>query len=244
MDSGLRQEALRELAALSALNLSGNEYLMVCQAYYVNGDYFHSLYLARTELGDMLQTFDGDTAPVWFYSYPAGYSQIIKSYTEKYQLDPFILYSLILQESRYKPDAVSNAGALGIMQIMPSTASRVAKSIDLAPFTAQVLMDPQINLGIGTWYFKQLMMKYNGNYILSLAAYNAGEKSVNQWLAHSTDCNTDEFIEDIPFPETRHYVKSILANLIAYTMTYGGSINLGKHLSMEGSFLKNCLPKQ
>ena len=244
MNIGLRQEAIRELAALSALNLSRNEYLLLCREYYVNGDFFHSLFIARTELGDKLQTFDGDTAPVWFYSYPAGYSQIIKNYTVKYQLDPFILYSLILQESRYKPDAVSNAGALGIMQIMPSTASRVAKSIDLTPFSSQILMDPQINLGIGTWYFKQLMVKYKGNYVLSLAAYNAGEKSVDQWLAHSTDCNTDEFIEDIPFPETRHYVKSILSNLVAYSMIYGGSINLEKHLYMEGSFLKNCLPKK
>ncbi len=238
---GLHKEALNELAALSVLNLSKNEYLLLCYEYYMNGDYFHSLYIARTELGDMLQAFGSDTLPVWFYSYPAGYSQIIKNYTEKYKIDPFILYALILQESRYKADAVSNAGAMGIMQIMPSTASRVAKNIYLTPFSPQILLDPQINLGIGTWYFKKLMMKYKDNYVLSLAAYNAGEKSVDTWLAHSTDCNTDEFIEDIPFDETRHYVKSIIANLAVYTMIYGGRINLEKHIFMEGSFLKSCL---
>jgi soluble lytic murein transglycosylase len=241
---GINKESLNELAALSMLNLSQNECLLLCYEYYINGDYFHSLYIARTELGDMLQTFTSDTLPVWFYSYPTGYSQIINNYTVKYDIDPFILYALILQESRYKTDAVSNAGALGIMQIMPSTASKVAKEISLEPFSSQLLLDPQINIGIGTWYFKKLTTKYKGNYVLSLAAYNAGERAVDTWLAHSTDCDTDEFIEDIPFEETRHYVKGIIANLAAYTKIYGGKINLEKHIYMEGSFLKSCLPKQ
>ncbi len=241
---GIHKESLNELAALSMLNLSQNECLLLCYEYYINGDYFHSLYIARTELANMLQTFDTNTLPAWFYSYPAGYSQIINNYTVKYNIDPFILYALILQESRYKTDAVSNAGALGIMQIMPSTASRVAKEISLEPFSSQLLLDPQINIGIGTWYFKKLMAKYKGNYVLSLAAYNAGEKAVDKWLASSPDCDTDEFIEDIPFEETRHYVKDIIANLAAYTKIYGGKINLEKHINMEGSFLKSCLPKQ
>ncbi len=241
---GMRHDALRELAALSSLNLSENEYLVLCYAYYMNGDYFHSLYIARTQLGDMLQTFDPGTIPVWFYSYPSGYAQIIREYAKKYALNPFILYSLILQESRFKPDAVSNAGALGIMQIMPLTASRVAKQISLTTFSPDLLLDPQINLGIGTWYFKKLMTKYNNNYVLSLAAYNAGEKAVDMWLAHSDDCTTDEFVEDIPFGETRHYVKSIVTNLAAYTMIYGGSINLEKQIDLGSSFLKGCLPQQ
>lgn len=240
---GMRREAFHELAAASALDLSKNERLVLCYAYYMNGDYFHSLYIARTELGDMLQIFDSSTLPVWFYSYPEGYAQIIREYAKKYTMDPAILYSLILQESRYKPDAVSSAGALGIMQIMPSTASRVAKDISLTTFSPGLLLDPQINLGIGTWYFKKLMNKYDNNYVLSLAAYNAGEKSVDAWLAHSDDCTTDEFIEDIPFGETRHYVKSIITNLAAYSMIYGGSIDLEKQIDLGGSFLKGCLPQ-
>ncbi len=240
---GMTKEAWNELDLLAHQKLSADEYLLLCQAYYSNGDYYRSLYIARTELGDMLQTFTQGTMPVWFYSYPAGYSRIIEAYSSRYNLDPALIYAIILQESRYKADAVSDAGAIGIMQLMPYTASMVAKNISITPFSSQVLFDPQINIGIGIWHFRQLMTKYRDNYVLALAAYNAGGKAVDKWLAGSTTCNTDEFIEDIPFSETRHYIKSIIADLAAYTMIYGGKISLEKHIYMEGRFLKSCLPK-
>jgi len=240
---GLRSDALNELNAISMLNLPQEEYLFLCYEYYKNEDYFNSLYLARTILGNMLQRFSEETLPVWFYSYPSGFSNIIKAYAKEYQIDPFILYALILQESRYKTDAISNAGALGVMQIMPSTASRVAKAISLEPFYPQLLFDPQINIGIGAWYFKKLIMKYKDNYVLSLAAYNAGEKAVDTWITNSEDCNTDEFIEDIPFDETRHYVKEIITNWVVYKMIYGGTADLQQHIYMEGIFLKKCPQK-
>ncbi len=241
---GMNREAMDELSSLAQLNLSYNENLLLCREYYTNSDYYRSLYIARTRLGDMLQTFTQSAVPVWYYSYPAGYSYIIENYAGKYNLDPIVVYSIILQESKYKPGAVSGSGALGIMQIMPYTGARVAKDISLMPFSSQLLFDPQINIGIGVWYFKQLMIKYKDNYVLSFAAYNAGTKTVDKWLAASSACNTDEFIEEIPFSETRQYVKSIIANLAAYTMIYGGSLSLEKHIYLEGSFLKNCLPKQ
>lgn len=241
---GMIGEAKNELDALSRQKLSTDEYLLLCRAYYGTGDYFHSLSIAHTELGDMLQTFTQGTMPAWFYSYPAGYPQLIGAYASKYNLDPFLIDAIILQESRYRTDAVSDAGAIGIMQLMPYTAARVARSISLTPFSKQVLFDPQINIGIGIWYFRQLLTKYKDNYLLALAAYNAGENAVDKWLSGSTACNTDEFVEDIPFSETRHYVKSIIGDLAAYTMIYGGQISLEKHIYMEGSFLKSCLPKQ
>ncbi len=240
---GMNRESMDELSSLEQRNLSYNENLVLCREYYAHGDYYRSLYLARTRLGDMLQTFTQSSVPVWYYSYPAGYSYVIENYASKYQLDPMVVYSIILQESKYKPDAVSGSGALGIMQIMPSTGAKVAKNISLTPFFPQLLFDPQINIGIGVWYFKQLLIKYKGNYVLSFAAYNAGTKAVDKWLAASHACNTDEFIEEIPFSETRDYVKGIITNLAAYTMIYGGNFSLEKHIYLEGSFLKNCLPK-
>ncbi|MGB9735189.1 MAG: transglycosylase SLT domain-containing protein [bacterium] len=238
---GFKKEAIDELNAASSLNLTKEEAFLLCHAYYKNDHYFDSLYLARTRFSDKLKTLDNETLPVWFYSYPLGYANILKGYKEKYGIDPLILYALILQESKFNPDAISNAGALGIMQIMPATAKRAAKNINLEPFSRELLFDPQINIGIGTWYFNNLMIRYKGNYVLSLAAYNAGEKAVDTWLKNSTDCNTDEFIEDIPFEETRHYIKNILSNLVAYAKIYGGSINLKEHVYLEGSFLKACL---
>lgn len=237
---GFRKEAIEELDEASQLDLTKEESLLLCYEYYKNNDYFDSLYMARTKFSDKLQTLNSDTLPVWFYSYPLGYANILKGYNEKYGIDPMIFYALILQESRFKPDVVSNAGALGIMQVMPSTAKKVAKEINLKPFYPELLLDPQINIGIGTWYFNNLLRKYKGNYVLSLAAYNAGEKAIDSWLKNSNDCNTDEFIEDIPFEETRHYVKNILTNLVAYSMIYGDTINLSKHLYLEGNFLKGC----
>jgi peptidoglycan lytic transglycosylase len=240
---GINGDAMYELSALKQMELTYEETLLLCREYYANGDYYNTLYTARTRLGDMLQTFTQSALPVWYYSYPSGYSYLIGNYARRYSLDPAVVYAIILQESKYKTDAVSDSGALGIMQIMPYTGAKVAKDIALAPFSSQLLFDPQINIGIGIWYFKQLMTKYKDNYVLSLAAYNAGTKAVAKWLATSNACNTDEFIEEIPFSETRHYVKGIIANLAAYAMINGGDFSLEKHIYMEGSFLKSCLPK-
>ncbi|MCL4558252.1 MAG: transglycosylase SLT domain-containing protein [Deltaproteobacteria bacterium] len=237
---GMETDAMCELSSLIQSRLTPGEALLLCRELYANGDYYHSLSVARLRLGDMLQTFTGAAVPVWYYSYPSGYAYIIKNYADRYGLDPVVVYSIILQESKYKPDAVSGSGALGIMQIMPFTGARIARDISLIPFSVPMLLDPQINIGIGIWYFKQLMVRYKGNYVLSLAAYNAGTKAVDKWLAASDACNTDEFIEEIPFDETRHYVKAIIADIAAYTMVYGGDFSLGKHIYMEGSFLKGC----
>ncbi len=237
---GMVTEAAGELSSLAPSKLTDKEALLLCREFYANGDYYHSLSIARLQLGNMLQTFTVSTVPVWYYSYPSGYSSVIKDYAERYGLDPVVVYSIILQESKYKPDAVSGSGAIGIMQIMPFTGAKVAQAISLMSFSAPMLLDPQINIGIGVWYFKQLLIRYKGNYVLALAAYNAGSKAVDRWLAASKACNTDEFIEEIPYTETRRYVKGIIADIAAYTMIYGGKFSLGKHVYMEGSFLKGC----
>ncbi len=237
---GMDKEADAELGFLSGQRLSTEEYGILSYTYYKNSDFFHSLYIARTSLGNMLTSFTPDTMQVWAYGYPKGYKHLINNYADQYGLDADVVYSLILQESRFRADAVSGSGAIGIMQLMPQTGKISAKEISLAPFSTGELYDPQVNIGLGVWHLDKLLKKYDGNYVLALAAYNAGTSNVDKWLENIKACSTDEFIENIPYQETRNYVKNILTNLLVYKMIYGGDILLEKNIYIARGFLNNC----
>jgi soluble lytic murein transglycosylase len=146
--------------------------------------------------------------------FPLSYLETIKVYNKK--VDPYLILSLIRQESVFNPQAVSRVGALGLMQLMPTTAKRYEKDV-----SRNNLFKPNQNIRIGSKYFEGLMKMFNDNAILSLAAYNAGEGRVKRWLTEYF--NTDsmlETIEQIPFSETQGYVKLISRNLYFYKSLY------------------------
>jgi soluble lytic murein transglycosylase len=136
-------------------------------------------------------------------------------------LDPAYVYGLIRQESRFVIDARSSVGASGLMQLMPSTARRYATKMGIKPFTTALLAQPEINIRIGSQYFKELMDRFGGAHF-ALASYNAGESRVARWIQEAPGLPTDEFIDNIPFPETQNYVKRILGTADDYRHLYGG----------------------
>lgn len=149
---------------------------------------------------------------------PLMHEALIKEEAYKNGLDPLLVASLIRQESFFRANAVSPADAYGLMQLLPRTAQEVN------PFTARIttqdLQKPSINIRLGCLYLKKMMDRYNDKIHLALAAYNAGPDRVDNWVSQLGPITTDEFIELIPFSETRLYVKTIIRNMYYYRYYY------------------------
>ena len=152
------------------------------------------------------------------YIFPVGYMSLIEKNTEN--LDPLIVISLIRQESAFNPQATSRVGAKGLMQLMPATAKRFNRKIRV-----NHLNDPGTNVSLGTKYLKQLLTRFDGNLIYTLASYNAGENRIDRWKKEIFR-NDDPLatIESIPFEETRNYVKLIYRNKFFYSLLQNRSV--------------------
>lgn len=154
--------------------------------------------------------------------FPLDYWPLIRKYAAAHKLDPFLVAALINQESTFTADIRSAANAVGLMQILPSTGRRYARRIGIRRFTTVTLTQPEANIRIGTRYFSDLVKRFGGTHF-ALASYNAGESRVTRWIAERPGIAQDEFIDDIPFPETQGYVKKILGSADDYRRLYGAA---------------------
>ena len=136
------------------------------------------------------------------------YKEQIVMHSQKYSIDPLLVEAVMKRESNLNPNAVSNKGAVGLMQIMPKTAREIAGQLDIPDYTAEMLKNPELNIMFGSYYLSQLMSYYNKNLILVLAAYNAGIGNVDNWLSQNPDITKK--ISKIPFKETQKHTKAIL----------------------------------
>jgi len=159
----------------------------------------------------------------WFgrIIFPLPYEQIIFTEARKQKLDPYLVTAVIYVESKFKPDAKSASGALGIMQIMPETGQWAADKIGMDEFHAQDLYDVKTNIVIGCWYLASLRREFGDNPVIILAAYNGGRGNVQQWLQEERWTGEHDTVEQIPFPETKHYVIRVLAAYKQYKKIYG-----------------------
>jgi soluble lytic murein transglycosylase len=141
------------------------------------------------------------TEPPWYARlwYPLHYSSIVRGHAANYDIDPALLAAVIEQESKFRADAKSSAGAIGLMQLLPDTAKGIAIHTGGSKFVLSDLYDPEINVRYGAWYLHHLMLRY-GDEKTALAAYNAGQQNVDRWRAEG---------KGIEFPETRAYVDKV-----------------------------------
>lgn len=156
----------------------------------------------------------------WEALFPRPYWADLKRYSTQNELDPFLVASLIRQESEFNAGAVSHKNAVGLMQLLPGTGKKVAKEEKLRHFNANQLFTPGVNLQLGTRYFRTMVDKF-GSFEYALAAYNAGSDRVEDWLSAGNYRDPQEFVESIPFTETREYVQAILRNASVYRQLYG-----------------------
>jgi len=156
----------------------------------------------------------------WEALFPRAYWPDLRKYASANALDPYLVASLVRQESEFNPNAVSHANAVGLMQLLPKVGRGVAKQEKIRHFSLQQLFTPTTNLRLGTRYFRSMVDKF-GSFEYALAAYNAGTDRVQDWMGQGAYRDPQEFVESIPFTETREYVQNILRNANVYRQLYG-----------------------
>ena len=158
----------------------------------------------------------------WKNFYPLAYAKTIHDSAKVFNVDPYFVKGLIRQESLFNAQVQSRAGAIGLMQIMPETGRALyANSKNKGPFTAEILFNPEINIQLGVQYIDQLNKRFKKNKTHILISYNAGPHNLKKWLKRFSRLDDpDVFIESIPYPETRKYVKKVLRNYGIYQFLY------------------------
>jgi soluble lytic murein transglycosylase len=204
--AGFKEEALRELKSLIKNNKDNENIPFYSRILYNLGDYATSVRLIsrfpnRFNYQELL--------------YPQSYREIVTNVSKRFEIDPNLIFAIMREESRFDRFAISPAGAIGLMQLMPDTAKREGKRIGLNIQQAQELFDPEKNITIGTHYLKKLIEEF-GYIAFAVAAYNAGENVVSLWIKNIDYNSIDEFIEDIPYGETRAYVQRVLVSYFEY----------------------------
>jgi len=164
--------------------------------------------------------FDQVPPVYWHLLFPQPYWTELVANSTKNNLDPYLVASLIRQESEFNPSAVSPANAYGLMQLLPSVGKSLAKKHGIRKFDSRQLLNPSVNLQLGTVNLRQVLDRFGGQVEYALAAYNAGDTPVRQWLASNDYKDVSEFVESIPYTETREYVQAILRNREMYRQLY------------------------
>ncbi|MEH2129069.1 MAG: transglycosylase SLT domain-containing protein [Nostoc sp.] len=160
----------------------------------------------------------------WQARYPFPYLREIEKWSTERKLNPLLVTALIRQESRFEPKIKSVANATGLMQLLPSTAQWIAPQIKV-DFKTINLENPNDNIMLGTWYLDHTHQQYNNNSLLAIASYNAGPGNVSKWLQTQTTQDPDEFVEEIPFDETKNYVRQVFGNYWNYLRLYNPEIS-------------------
>ncbi|MEH2363078.1 lytic transglycosylase domain-containing protein [Nostoc sp.] len=160
----------------------------------------------------------------WQARYPFPYLREIEKWSTERKLNPLLVTALIRQESRFEPKIKSVANATGLMQLLPSTAQWIAPQIKVDIKTIN-LENPNDNIMLGTWYLDHTHQQYNNNSLLAIASYNAGPGNVSKWLQTQTTQDPDEFVEQIPFDETKNYVRQVFGNYWNYLRLYNPEIS-------------------
>lgn len=166
----------------------------------------------------LLAIYNIDSIARFFYPLP--YRDTIAYYGRVYNVDPLLIAAVIKAESNFDSQAVSERGARGLMQVMPETGLWAADQIGEPDIDIKDLFDPETNIKLGAWYLSDLKKEFDDSNVLVLAAYNGGRGNVKDWLAGKTLINPEGSISQIPFPETRHYVKKVLLYHRLYSCLY------------------------
>ncbi|MGZ4032550.1 MAG: lytic transglycosylase domain-containing protein [Tumebacillaceae bacterium] len=158
----------------------------------------------------------------WFWRliYPIYHEDVIRQAAQKNHVDPTLVVALIRTESKFKEEDISHVGAVGLMQLMPDTATWIAKQSGISYKGTTDLADPTTNIQLGTWYLGYLSKQYKGNWVAVVAAYNAGPNRVNRWLSDKTWDGQLETNDHIPVGETRHYVQRVYFYYDKYKKLY------------------------
>ena len=221
--TGLPEEARAELDALAPLARGGGDALELATLYSEAGDpaAAQRLILARYE-ADLARGPAPGHEEAWWLAWPRAWEDDVQRWSAASRggVEPALVYAVMREESGYRPQVVSTAGALGLLQIMPETGARLARDAGLGGFAAADLLRPEVNIRLGTLYLDELGRHFGGRASASVGSYNAGAEAVGRWLAERPGLPDDEWVESMPYEQTRKYVKRVLRSLHAYQVLY------------------------
>ncbi|HEX3154469.1 MAG TPA: transglycosylase SLT domain-containing protein, partial [Candidatus Angelobacter sp.] len=193
----------------------------VAEIYLEQGSYIHAIEaLKRAVPGYFSSEIPQVPRKVWEALFPRPFWEELRKDAATNHLEPHLVASLIRQESEFNPAAISPANAYGLMQLLPSVGKGMAKELKIRHFSTDELLVANTNLQLGTRYFKHMMDHFDGKVEYALAAYNAGEDRVDDWRKNGKFADMDEFVESIPFAQTRDYVQAIMRNAALYQLLY------------------------
>jgi soluble lytic murein transglycosylase len=226
-NAGLIEFAVKELEAVPGAGSGNWASLQVARIYTDNNQPHRALqYLKRVVPSYSAQEIGTLPTAYWKVLFPRPYWPDLQRYAADNNLDPYLVAALIRQESEFNPGAVSYANAYGLMQLLPGTGRTMAKSVGLKHYNTAQLLTPTTNIELGTRYFRDMTNKL-GQVEYALAAYNAGSDRVEDWRDNGHFRDIQEFVETIPFVQTRDYVESIVRNAAIYRRLYGASSKPG-----------------
>jgi soluble lytic murein transglycosylase len=215
---GFEGEAMEELVHLSTRY--GQDLfstLRINEEFMRIGNYHRSLMNLRQNFSSILERGQPAVSKrFWQQAYPLGFFESIETEAQRNGIDPFFVAAVIREESAFNPQAISRTGALGLMQVMPYTGEWIASKINQDGYESEHLFHSEMNIRFGTWYLAHLAQKFGGNLYQTAAAYNAGPEAVSKWLQQGSSQQDDEFVESIPFRETRFFVKRVLRSYREY----------------------------
>ena len=203
-------DASLEIERMHQESKSDNDLIQVSILYASVNDFYNSVKIAESLSSPAAISL----------SYPRAYREIVRAYSSKYNVNEYLVYSMMREESRFQKDAVSPANAIGLMQLLPSTAGITSSEVGISGFNTEMLNIPRVNIELGIYYLKKVLDQFNGDIHLALASYNAGPHRAEDWIITFPNLSKDEFVEEIPFRETRNYIRRILRSYGAYKAIY------------------------
>lgn len=223
---GQGSEALVNLADVRAdPRADGRAYLIVAAALHAYGQAQAGMRVAHLHLShDGFPTLHGPRERRWALAYPWPYLDLFSREAYRQGIQPALLVAMAQQESGFGPTAVSPVGARGILQLMPRTAASVAASQGLKAPTAKELNQPPLNMRLGAAYLRDMLDTFQGDVVRAVAAYNAGPGAIQRWNRKLGDVDADVWVEEIPYDETRDYVRIVLRNYAGYRALYPGML--------------------
>lgn len=187
--------------------------------YYQKGDYSHSMLIARDGMEKIYPKPDREDLR-WRLVYPIDYYEEIQKYADAVGNNAPLMLALVREESYFNPEAQSSVGARGLMQLMPATAKEISAQYGYGMTSVEDLFKPELNIKIGNSYYAQLRSMLNNLDISAVAAYNGGIGSIGRWQKNLSYSDTDEFVEQIPYSETKNYVKKVFRSYWNYLRIY------------------------
>lgn len=228
-DIKIYQESIMGIShALSVEN--GNVYLvyLLAETSHKNGDYYRSIRWAQTLFNNFQNNNKIEQLPykIWQYVFPFNHPSVINLWVSEFNLDPFLILATIREESHFNRYAESRAGARGLMQIILSTGEWIAQKVNYPNYNPDLLFNPELNIHFGCWYLNYLKEKFNDNYFLICAGYNAGPGITDRWIQQFNVDDIDSFVENIPYQETNDYIKKVIRAYRIYQIIYSNEDKL------------------